>query len=150
MLSALDDAHTWFLYGVVYQEELLVLVVEGFVGDQTEDVRIGDHVIENLRPLEIRESSRRFQVRFSQFIAWQVVDESYTMFDKYEKREDKGNIQTLSRSKYLDYVLQNHGWFETVLGPANHYRVWTEDEVIDVVACEPPVIEPVVEPWADP
>jgi hypothetical protein len=47
-------------------------------------------------------------------------------------------LQVLSRSKYLDYVRANHGWFEDMRGPAKHYRVWTENEVVDVIACVAP------------
>jgi len=25
-------------------------------------------------------------------------------------------------------------------GPGKHYRLWTENEVLDVVACEPPAV----------
>lgn len=81
-------------------------------------------------------------VRFPQVIAWQTVDESYTRFDEYEQCDDRRTLQILSRSKYFDYVKGSHGWWEDVLGPSRHYRVWTEDEVIDVIACEPPVVEP--------
>ena len=142
MRTILDDVKTWFLHGVVYQDELRVIVAEGFVGDQTEELRIGDHTIRDLRPIDVSDKSRLFVVRFPHFVAWQVVDESFTSFDDYEQRDDTGTLQSLSRSKYLDYVKNNHGWFEDTNGPAKHYRVWTENEVIDVVACKPPSVEP--------
>lgn len=50
-------------------------------------------------------------------------------------------ILTLERSRYLDYVKTSHGHNEDIAGPAKHYRVWTEDDVIDVIACEPPVVQ---------
>jgi len=140
--TVLDDAKTWFLHTIVYQDELRVIVVEGFVGDDMEELRVGDQVVKDLRPIEVTDNSRLFEVRFPQFIAWQVVDESYTAFDKYEQRDNTGTLQTLSRSKYLDYVKASHGWFESIIGSAKHYRIWTENEVIDIVACELPVIEP--------
>jgi hypothetical protein len=127
---------------LVYQDELRVIVAEGFVGDQTEDLRIGDHTIKDLRSINVSDKSRLFEIRFPQFVAWQVVNESFTSFDEYELRDDTGTLQTLSRSKYFDYVKANHGWYEDVIGPAKHYRVWTENEVVDVVACEPPTIQP--------
>jgi len=43
--------------------------------------------------------------------------------------------------KYLDYVCASHGWFEEMRGPGKHYRVWTENEVVDVIACEPPAVD---------
>lgn len=81
-------------------------------------------------------------VRFPQFIAWQVVDESFTGADQYEVRDDAKHLQSLLRSRYLDFVKAHHGWFEPIAGPATHYRIWTEDAVIDVIACQPPVVEP--------
>jgi len=72
-----------------------------------------------------------------------LVDESFTAGNDYEVREDKSALQVLTQSRYLDYVRANHGWFEEMgRGPGKHYRVWTENEVIDVVACEAPTVEP--------
>ena len=82
-------------------------------------------------------------VRFEEVVAWQVVDESYTSWDDYEQRDDTNVLQELSRSRYLDYVRDNHGWFQDIIGPAKHYRIWTGDEVVDVVS----VSEPEIEPW---
>ncbi len=142
MLTVLDDAKTWFLHALLYQDHLRVIVAEGFVGDQTEDLRIGDHTIKGLQSVNVSDRSRLFEIRFPQFVAWQVVNESFTSFDEYELRDDTGTLQTLSRSKYFDYVKANHGWYEDVIGLSKHYRVWTENEVVDVVACEPPTIQP--------
>ena len=141
MRTVLDDAKTWFLRALVYQDELRVIVAEGFVGDQAEELRIGGRTIKDLRSIDVSDKSRLFEIRFPQFVAWQVVNESFTSFDEYELRDDTGTLQSLSRSKYLDFVKNNHGWNEDVIGPAKHYRVWTENEVVDVVACEPPTRE---------
>lgn len=142
MQTDLDDAKTWFLHGLVYQNELRIIVAEGFVSDQTEELRIGGHIIKDVRTVDMSDKSRMFEIRFPQVIAWQLVNESFTSFDEYEQRDDIGTLQALSRSKYLDYVNENHGWYEDVIGPAKHYRVWTENEVVDIVACEPPTVEP--------
>ncbi|MGD1907158.1 MAG: hypothetical protein ACFB0C_14335 [Leptolyngbyaceae cyanobacterium] len=129
---------------MVYQDKLRVILTEGFVGNEneTEDLCIGDHTIKGVRLIDISDESRLFVVRFPEIVAWQVVDESFTSFDEYEQRDDNGVLQSLVRSKYLDYVKSNHGWFEDAIGPAKHYRVWTENEVVDVIACEPPTVEP--------
>jgi len=127
---------------LVYQDELRVIVAEGFVGDQTEDLQIGDHTIKDVRTIDVSDNSRLFEIRFPKVVAWQVVNESFTSFDEYEVRDDTGTLQSLSRSKYLDYVNENHGWYDDVIGPAKHYHIWTENEVVDVVACEPPTILP--------
>jgi hypothetical protein len=75
-------------------------------------------------------------------VVWQCVDESWTAFDAYEEREDDGSLQVLTRSRYLDYAHAAHGWFTDMVGPAKHYRVWTQNEVIDVVSFDPPDVRP--------
>ena len=142
MRTLLDDAKTWFLHALCYQDDLRVIVAEGFVGNETEELCIGGHTITGLKSIDVSDESRLYEIRFQKCVAWQVVNESFTSFDEYELRDDTGTLQTLSRSKYFDYVQENHGWFKDLIGPAKHYRVWTENEVVDVVACQQPTIEP--------
>jgi hypothetical protein len=109
--------------------------------DAPEDIRVGEHVIKDAYALEPSPESRRAVVRFSRPVAWQVVDESYTSLDTSEVRDDTCFLSTLTQSAYLEYVETNHGWFKGMVGPAIHYRLWTENEVIDVVAHDEPVVE---------
>ena len=113
MRTVLDDAKTWFLHALVYQDELRVIVAEGFVGDQTEDLQFGEHTIKDLRSVDVSDKSRLFEIRCPQFVAWQVVNESFTSFDEYEMRDDTGTLQSLSRSKYLDYVKETMAGVKT-------------------------------------
>lgn len=141
MRTILDEAKTWFLHDLSYDESLKIVLIEGMIGTSPEDIRIFDTVIRDTYPINTSPSSRTILIRFSQFVAWQVVNESFTTFDDYEHRDDTGFIQVIERSKYFDYVNANHGWYADVIGVGKHYRIWTENEVIDVIACEEPVIE---------
>ncbi len=136
----------WQLHAVAYQGDLRLILAEMFVGepdiDRTDPNPAVQEMLRGSRPIEVRDESRLMLVKFPVTVAWQVIDESYTSWDDYEERDDKSVVQVITRSKYLDYVHENHGWFRDVLGPAKLYRVWTADEVVDVVACEPPTIEP--------
>ena len=140
--TVLDDSETWFLERLIYTDEIAVVVVEGFRGDTPEDIQVGEHVIRDANPVEPRVDSRRLVVRFSRPIACQVVDESYTSWEQDEVRDDDCFLQVLSSSPYLDYVTKHHGWYTDMVGPGKHYRLWTEDEVIDVIAHDEPVVEP--------
>ncbi|MFA7237103.1 MAG: hypothetical protein WC058_09580 [Phycisphaeraceae bacterium] len=140
--TELDGARMWLLRKVVYQDDLCLFLAEMFAGNPMEDRRLGNCVIEGRRKIEPREDSRHFIVRFPQFVAWQVVDETYTTKDDYEQCDDTGVLQILSRSKYLDYIKSSHGWFEATLGPAKQYRVCTANEIVDVVACQSPTVGP--------
>lgn len=141
MNTILDESKTWFLQALTYDEELKIILTEGIVGTQPEDIKINDTVIQDTYPITTLPSSKIVTIRFTHFIAWQVVNESFTCFDDYEERDDKGFLQILERSKYFDYVNACHGWYADVIGAAKHYRVWTENEVIDVISCEDPILE---------
>jgi hypothetical protein len=144
MKTLLDDFHTWFLVAATYAgSELSIIVAEGFRAAEPEDINILGHVIKGTYAINTSEGSRLVEVRFSKPIAWQLVDESYTSANEYDVHEERSAVQVLTQSRYLDYVRANHGWFEDVgRGSGKHYRVWTENEVIDVVACEAPAVEP--------
>ena len=139
--TLLDDFHTSFLYSVVYADsELRIIVAEGFRASEPEDIAIAGHLIKDTYALDTSPESRIVEVRFSKPIAWQLVDESFTTGQECEVREDNFALQVLTQSRYFDYVRANHGWFEDIRGPGKHYRVWTENEVVDVVACQPPTV----------
>ena len=140
MKTVLDEGQTWFLESLTYENGLVLRLVEGLTSDKPEDVQVGDTVIKDTYRVEITERSKRAVVTFEDTIAWQVVDESYTAWDRNEIRDGEGSLQVLSKSKYLDYVVATHGWFKEVAGPASHYRVWTETEVIDVISTGPPSV----------
>lgn len=144
MKSLLDEFHASFLHAAIYVEaELRIIVAEGFRAAEPEDITIAGHVIKGTFAIDTSEKSRLVEVRFRRPIAWQLVDESFTAGNEYEVREDKFALQVLTQSRYLDYVHANHGWFEAMgRGPGKHYRVWTENEVVDVVAGQGPTVEP--------
>src|SRR5215469_14417077 len=138
MKTLLDDLYTSFLHAAVYTDgDLRIIVAEGFRAAEPEDITIGEHVIKGTYAINTSEQSRLAEARISRPIAWQLVDEPITSANPYEVCEDRFALQVLTQSRYLDYVRANHGWFKDVgRGPAKHYRVWTENEVIDVVACD--------------
>jgi hypothetical protein len=143
MKTVLDEFRASFLHAAIYADgNLRIIVAEGFRAAEPEDFTIGGHVIKDTYALNTSEESRLVEVLFTHPIAWQLVAESFTAFSECEVRDDIFALQVLTQSRYLDYVRANHGWFEDMRGPGKHYRVWTENEVIDVVACEPPKVAP--------
>lgn len=143
MQSILDDGYTWYLRGILNEDDLTIVVVEGSISDVSEDIIAGDHNLGQGHRIDVSEDGRSVAIRFDHraVVAWQVVNESYTAFDKYEVREGTYKLQTITRSKYLDYVNASHGWYDAIIGPAKHYRIWAEDDVVDVVATQPPIVE---------
>jgi hypothetical protein len=143
MKTPLDDGvSTWLLEALSYSGELHATVVELFEDANAASLEVAGQIIDGLHALKPSPSSRKFTISFSRIVAWQVVDESYTTLDKSEQRDGEGFLQLVTASAYLSYIQANHGWFVDVAGVAQHYRLWTEDEVLDVIAHEPPVIAP--------
>lgn len=142
MKTVLDDGYTWFLEAISYQGgSLAVRVVEGMRTSGPEDLAVGGLVLQNTYAIGTMLHSRRVTIRFDRLVAWQCVNESFTAFDEYEVGEGEGALREMTRSRYLDYVNGSHGFYADVVGPAKHYRIWTENEVIDVVAFDPPSLE---------
>ena len=146
-MRSLLDGKTWFLDDLTYTGALHLVLVEGKLGDpiniKQEGIKEGSlaKVLQGSRPIEIQEDSACVRVDFEEAVAWQVVNESYTAWDDYEIRDHKSSLQVLSQSRYLDYVNEYHGWYKDIVGPAEHYRICTENEIIDVVAFDPPAVE---------
>jgi hypothetical protein len=140
MRTILEEAKTWFLHSLSYHEKLTITLIEGMVDTESEEVQTRNIIVHGEYRINILPASRVVSIQFSQYVAWQVVNESFTAFDEYEQRDDTSFLQMLGRSKYLDYVNDNHGWYADIIGTGKHYRIWTEDEVIDVVTCTEPVI----------
>lgn len=139
MKTPLDDAYTWFLEALGYRDGWLVIVVaEGFRAAQPSDIELPGVGIHSSYVVAPADDSRRMEIRFEGPVVWQCINESWTAYDEYEQWDDGGNLPVLARSRYLDYVNASHGWYAEIVGPGQHYRVWTEYEVIEVVASAPP------------
>ena len=141
MHTVLDDATTWFLQEIVYKDGLHIIVAEGFKSTEPEDLFIGQTNLGPAYSIDVRSDSREIVIRFAEFVVWQVIKESFTCRDDYESSDDDGFLRILERSRYLDYVIANHGWFREVVGPAKHYQLCTEYELVDIVAYDHPVID---------
>jgi hypothetical protein len=140
MKTVLETGSTWFLESISKVDRLCLVLAEGIVGKEEDTTVCG--VDFRSKPVNVEKRSRRVRITFDAPVAWQLVDESFSAFDDSEVRDDTSYLQILSKSKYLEYVNANHGWYSDVKeAEGQHFRIWTEDDVIDVVSCDPPTIE---------
>lgn len=141
MKTVLDEGYTWFLDRIQYRHGVLTVVVaEGFRRKGPVKLEVTEGVFLDGHPLEVTERSRRVALRFDRLVAWQCVDESFPLYDDDEQLEGDGKLHVLTRSKYLAYVSTTYPLYLDVVGPAKHYRICTEDEIIDAVAFDPPTL----------
>ena len=110
------------------------------VSDQEEDIEIGDTKIEGSRAIITTDSSRVYQVYFPSYIAYSVLNESYTSADEYEEFEGK-NYRVYSKSRFIDYVTQ--GTFATADYPGQfkHYGFVCLNHIIEVASQDEPTIK---------
>jgi len=144
MITILDSAYTYFLEGIKYQSfKLRIDLIEGFVGSEPETIQLAnDFSLGDNYAIKPTDKSRHFSILFEHPVAWQVVDESFRCFNESEIMDTIGFLRVMQNTEYYEYVKNKHGWFEDVIGPAKHYRLHLENEIIDVISCyEPEIIE---------
>jgi hypothetical protein len=139
MKSPLDDHDLWFLEAAVYQGTLTLTLAEGFESEEPEEVFMGDSFVETF-PLEVTGASRWFELRFEEVAAWQLYDAEIGREREPEGSEAGGVVQVLGASPYLEFIRSTCEWFSETEGETQHYRIWTVEEVIDVISPSPPVL----------
>ena len=139
-MEDINKCHALFFGSISFDGDLFIKVIEGKKASKPEKLLINGTDLGEAYKVESDIASQVFSITFSGPVAWQVVDESYTSEDCSEEVEAEGLLCILSKSKYLDYVNGSHGFYKDIIGPGKHYRIWTEDQVIEVIAVEEPKI----------
>lgn len=88
-------------------------------------------------------TATRYKVRFKNYVAFSVRNESFTVWDDYEKFS--GNLFRLySKSRFLDYLPIAVELFiveNTQENEVRHYGLVCLNNIIDVATCYEPLIE---------
>lgn len=105
----------------------------------TESRLIGGVEITGLRAIESDERSRLFELRWDQYIAYNVTNESYAAADKDSLYEGK-LIRVYSKSPFLEFIRKATFATEEYCGPLLHVCVCAENHIVDVVATKLPVV----------
>ena len=113
--------------------------------EEPSDIDVGGRTVKGTYAVEANSNSRRFAVRFRGIAAWQSIAEVLTVPDDDEIGDAAGTLRALTKSKYLDFLQANHGWFESLghKGRYVHYELITEWQIVHVVAAEEPIVEAV-------
>lgn len=128
-----------------YKDSLRMVVAEAGVSDVAPTISSEEEPDEVLRellntskPIEVTESSSRYEIVFEDYIAYAVTNESYAggIEENYEGRL----ARVYSKSAFLNYISQ--GTFATAEypGPFIHYGICCLNQIIDVVSEKPPTV----------
>ena len=129
-LEALSEPHA---------NGLRLVLSEGIVSDRAETLTVGEVEIPDVRPVEVTDASRWFEVVWDTYISYSVRNESYCSWDKEE--EWTGNaFRAYSKSKFLEFVSTGTFASDEYPGPFVHYEILCSDHIIDVASEHPPTI----------
>ncbi len=137
----LDSCKHLSLADIGEQEEnaLRLIVEEALVLDQEESLEINGVVLTGVRPIEVTENSRRFEVVWDTYVSYAVRNESYCHWDESEEWEGE-RLRTYSKSKFLDFVSAGTFADEHYPGPFKHYEVLCGNHIVDVASESDPIV----------
>lgn len=91
------------------------------------------------RPIVINDASRSYEITFGEYIAYAVVNESFTVVDESDRYEGR-LFRTYMKSKFLEYVAAATIASDHYSGPYMHYGVVCLNHIVEVASAAPPRI----------
>jgi hypothetical protein len=144
-LISLNRAKYLFLRDISEPEEnSLRLVAEEAIADHTQTVLTPDatsrfaEILKGASPIKAVEGCRRFELRWSRYVAYLVTEETVGSGGRYEDEVYTGKLfRVYVKSHFLDYLSRDTGGhFEPIL----HYKLICQNHLIDVAAYGPPEV----------
>lgn len=142
METILNTAHSLILESIQYNDDgLKIELLELFRNSIPENIQITNEVILNdVHAIEPNQNSRKFVIQFEEILTWQVVDESADCYNEKETIDSNGFFRIVTNSEYMRYVQKECGWYEEIIGKTQHFRIWSENRIIDIVSTIEPKI----------
>lgn len=142
METILNTAHSLILESIQYNDDgLKIELLELFRNSIPENIQITNEVILNdVHAIEPNQNSRKFVIQFEEILTWQVVDESADCYNEKETIGSNGFFRIVTNSEYMRYVQKEYGWYEEIIGKTQHFRIWSENRIIDIVSTIEPKI----------
>ncbi len=124
----------------------LVIAEAGIVENSPEVTSVEEpndkirELLNESKPIEVTESSKHYEIVFSEYITYSVTNESYANAGETEIYEGK-LARIYSKSAFIDYIAHNTIATSDYPGPFKHYRFCCLNHIIDVASVEPPMVK---------
>ena len=144
MCDLLAQTEWWFLEDLHYLNGILeVQIAEGITSANSEDVPIANGLfISGARPIQVTSCSRRIRVKFSEVLAYQLMDESYDSQNRGEIKKIGGSVLCQhTASGYTEYLRNSSLINALVDETTHHYSLNLADDILDVVTTMEPTLE---------
>ena len=133
--------------------ELSIIIALPQRGENGQDLDISIYPQDNINSVKdillesypvYEDAERVYEIKFDGYIIYQCRNESYTCWDNSEIRRGR-YLVIFEKSQLLDYY-ENVIFdidFDDRKAKRNHYGIYTENHIIDVISNHPPVISKV-------
>jgi len=142
MESTLISAHTWFLesYSQGPYGSLQIRLVEGIKGADRAPVEVAGQLMGHYFPVTIEPHSRCVIVSFQDVRGLFTFPEGYDTTDRKLALDDGRFVRKVHASAFRDFASETTTGIEDFRGEYTEWLVWTEEQVFQVLAGEPPVV----------
>lgn len=116
------------------EENMLHLIIqEGIISDEEKTLDLGATKFEGYREISVTPESKAYEVFFESYIAYSVINESYSQWDDYEVFEGKV-FRIYQKSRFLDYLKVDSFATEEYPGPFVHYGFCCSNHIVNVAS----------------
>jgi hypothetical protein len=122
------------------RNRLKLFLSEGCPAGEVERIVIGDQSIAGGTRIDITANSRIFEMVWTSYVAYSVINESYASSSGPEERFEGRLFRIYSESRFLDYAALSTFATSEYPGPMKHYQICCEDHVLNVISTQPPSI----------
>lgn len=142
IVDQINSHNCLFLIKIQHDENLSIIVQEGVVSGEVENLRITeDRFIEDVKKLSTGDTSIIYQIKFDgNVVAYSTRNESYADWDDDEEFTGS-NYRIYTKSRFLEYVDVSTWATDDYPGKLTHYEILTVDYIIDVITTDLPLIE---------
>jgi hypothetical protein len=119
---------------------LRLVVREGLPTGEAGPLQVGDAVISGGTRIEVTEESQTFELTWSRYVVYSVLNESFASVDE-EERYEGNRFRVYVKSRFIDYVLLASFACTDYPGPTQHYAVVCENHVVNVISVVQPPIQ---------
>ena len=134
------DSHEYLYLWEINEPDVNVLrvIVDEAKASKDVDVEIPDTPFMG-NPIVSDETCRRYEITFSSYVAYAVLNESFASVDEYEQHTGR-YFRIYSKSHFLDYLSVATFASDDYPGKSTHYEIACLDHIVEVVSAAEPQI----------
>ncbi|RYD89993.1 MAG: hypothetical protein EOP54_24690 [Sphingobacteriales bacterium] len=116
---------------------LQINIEQAVSGTEKENLSFGGVILSDLTPME--RGGNKYSIYFSRYLAYHITNESYGTFNNIDEF-DGHLIRVYYKSSYLQFIYDTTIADVIYPGDLKHYGILCQDQIVDIITNEVPVI----------